>query len=223
MSHLYVSLASSNLDTARVTPTNSSSSGSSNNMQLKRRTNYMDGVYVSVSPMFVKDIKTVEIGGSGNIVSLLEPKKNSFDAGVSTFDPNFNLNVRTNPKFVAKIQYPTQAQTSGESFFQHNRSVGESLTAVVGAFNNDRVPRHDPLDRDEEMNSLDDDIDEMFDMDGKSGGGSGSSPGGGQMESSVLDAAANEARMSFDDLGQIYTNISRKRILSKVRWRIRNE
>lgn len=70
------------------------------------------------------------------------------------------------------------------------------------------------------MNSLDDDIDEMFDIDGDSGDSSGSKNSGrdvksGGMESSVLDAA-NEARMSFDDLGQIYTNISRKRILSKV-------
>lgn len=41
----------------------------------------MDGVYISVSPMFVKDIRTTEAGGSGNIVSLLEPKRNSFESG----------------------------------------------------------------------------------------------------------------------------------------------
>lgn len=36
------------------------------------------------------------------------------------------------------------------------------------------------------------------------------------LESSVLNDPAHENKMSFDELGQVYTNISRKRILSKV-------
>ena len=36
------------------------------------------------------------------------------------------------------------------------------------------------------------------------------------LHSTVLNDPSHENRMSFDDLGQIYTNISRKRILSKV-------
>ena len=124
-------------------------------------------------------------------------------------------------------------------YFFFFRSTGDSLIAsrvvaltAPNAFSGDdegrrRVPRHDDRDDDdeEELNSLDDDIDDMFDIDG---GDSSSSEGhknnsssnnnnnnDGAMESNVLEAA-NEARMSFDDLGQIYTNISRKRILSKV-------
>lgn len=167
----------------------------------------LQGLHVSVSPVFVADVMCAS--GGGLLVSILDPDLGQKEVMRQDWDDKFSLAVESNPKFVARIVYSFKNDL--EDLHQHEvscdslvtdrlldltsygkksanvpTSTSPSLTSFLGPDSlNDHTLEPEMLATLAAPTSDDDQDDDLV----------------------------SKKRMTFDEF---YTNLSRKRILSKV-------
>ena len=140
----------------------------------------------------MSDIKCVGIGG--DLVSLIktasEQKKALLESRNASKSDNGNLKMNINSKFVSSIAYPSNNPSPNLHKMASTTSIANNDSLVTPSLIHMTSYQQQADDEDGDFEA-ERDMDAAFEEE-------------------------EEERMSFDDLGKIYTNISRKRILSKV-------
>ena len=108
-------------------------------------------------------------------------------------DSEFNLSIKTNPGFVGQIGYANEAQNLGWKT-PEDSLVTQKLLQLTSY---DEASKLDSFSDASWTNSTQERDRELH--------------------STVLNDPKRENRMSFDELGKVYTSISRRDILSKVK------
>jgi hypothetical protein len=178
-------------------------------MTQSRRPPLMAGVRVEASTRYVVDVQCAATAADSAVssdalssvgvvrkplVSLLNPahgQQQVLLAGEA--GGTFGLILKKDERFVAKIEYPTMEEEDHYLRSQPDSLVTRSLLNLTS------------YEVDQNINNDNDNL-ELVDMDSEKER---------ELFATVF-RSSDGAQMSFDDLGQIYTNISRKRILSQV-------